>query len=115
MKTITVIGILAVLLLAVITGCNGQDEPDKGSLEVTVLAEGTLPLVGVKVVSETQPEGQLKVTGITTDNGTVIFSDILTGAYKFYVSAAGFLQMEFETSIMAGQTAETTVYMAPTP
>lgn len=113
MKTISILGIIAVLISACIAGCNGQDEREKGSIRVTVLAEEALPLVGAKVVSESQPDGQLKVTGITNSDGTVTFNDIQTGAYRFYVSAAGFIQQEFEVTVTSGHTAETIVYMAP--
>ena len=78
-----------------------------------VLSTDEVPLSGAKVVSNTQPEGQLKVTGITGDNGTVTFNSIKEGEYEFYVSRFDYVQQEFAASIRPGQTTETTIILAP--
>ena len=111
MKKVAVLGIIAVLLLVVVTGCSSRDS-GTGSLKVTVKNNGTVPVTGAKVVSESQPDGQLKVTGITTDDGIVTFDDSKVGTYRFYVSAAGFIRQEFEAILTAGHTAGIIVYMA---
>ncbi len=112
MKKIAVLSAGVVLLLFLVMGCGSQDS-GTGSLKVTVTNGGTTPVSGAKVVSGSQPDGQLKVTGITNSDGTVIFNDIKTGTYQFYVTAAGFIQQEFEATVTSGHTAETTVYIAP--
>jgi hypothetical protein len=67
----------------------------KGSLEVLITDTEGNPLSGAKVVSEMQPAGQLKVTGITGEDGKVTFSEIKIGAYKLYVSRFDYLNTEF--------------------
>jgi hypothetical protein len=112
MKKIAVLGSIIVLLLVLVAGCGSSG---KGSFRVTITNEGAAPLTGAKVVSEYQPDGQLKVTGITAGDGKVTFNDIQAGTYRFYVSVAGFQQQEFEVTVTAGRTAENTVSMIPVP
>lgn len=71
----------------------------KGSLEVLITDTEGNPLWGAKVVSEMQPAGQLKVTGITGEDGKVSFSEIKTGAYRFYVSRFDYLNVEFTADV----------------
>lgn len=65
--------------------------------------------MGAKVVSNTQPEGQLKVTGITEASGTVTFNGIKAGEYQFYITRFDYLQEEVEITVVAGQTTVITV------
>jgi hypothetical protein len=76
-----------------------------GNLKVLVTDDAGNPLKGAKVVSDSQPEGQLKVTGLTGDDGTVTFNDIKAGNYTFYVSRFDYTNIEFPIVVAAGQTA----------
>jgi hypothetical protein len=112
-KTFGLALILGVLGL-VVAGCStNSTNTGTGNLNVLVLSTVEIPLAGAKVVSNTQPEGQLKVTGITGDNGTVTFNSIKEGEYEFYVSRFDYVQQEFAVAIKPGQTPETTIIMAP--
>ncbi len=70
-----------------------------GNLEALVTDENGMPLWGAKVVSEEQPEGQLKVTGITGDNGKVTFQNIKVGTYKFYISRFDYINQELTVPV----------------
>ena len=37
-------------------------------------------------MSDMQPDGQLKLEGLTDNNGNVVFQDVKSGDYEFYVS-----------------------------
>jgi hypothetical protein len=108
-KTLGLALILGVLGL-VVAGCStNSTNTGTGSLNVLVLGTDEVPLSGAKVVSNTQPEGQLKVTGITGDNGTVTFNSIKEGEYEFYVSRFDYEQREFTMDIEPGQVKEITI------
>lgn len=84
-----------------------------GNLLVTVTDSSNRPLGGAKVVSEEQPAGQLKVTGLTNSSGTVTFNNIKSGNYRFYINRFDYVQDEMSVAVTAGQTAEKTVYLTP--
>jgi hypothetical protein len=93
---------MLVLLAGLPTACSGGSKI--GNLEVRLQdANGSL-LAGGKVVSNTQPEGQLKVTGLTNSEGKVIFNDIAAGEYEFYISRFDYLQKDFTVKVIAGKT-----------
>ncbi len=104
-----IMALAAVLILAALAGCGG----DSGSLRVQVAGNGGAPVAGAKVVSNTQPENQLKVTGITAGDGYVRYDDIRAGEYSFYVSAAGYEQQEFTVTVKGGKANEITITMTP--
>ena len=74
---------LAVLTISILlTGCaKTTTTTGYGTLKVTVYGLDHQPLNGAKVISNSQPGGQLKVTGLTDLNGTVLFQNIKTGEY----------------------------------
>jgi hypothetical protein len=74
-----------------------------GELQFTIESTAGVPLWGAKVVSEEQPEGQLKVTGITGDTGIVAFKDLVFGEYKFYISRFDYLPVEVLLTVMEDQ------------
>ncbi len=80
--------------------------PGTGSLHVTVRGPDGQPVAGAKVVSNSQPEAQLKVTGITAKDGAVTFNDIKAGQYEFYVSGTDFEQADFTVVVPTEQTKE---------
>ena len=60
-----------------------------GNLRVSVQNTDGSPIIGAKVVSESQPEGQLKITGITTEEsaGAVAFNESSRVLIKFRSAA----------------------------
>ncbi|MDD4972647.1 MAG: carboxypeptidase-like regulatory domain-containing protein [Paludibacter sp.] len=96
--------VITVILLGLLAGCTNSAV---GELDVLVKNANNEPLAGAKVVSNTQPDGQLKVTGITNSEGKVIFKDIKPGNYEFYVSYYG--QKGFSVTVKAGKVTTTTV------
>jgi len=86
--------------------------PINGNLQFKVTDSAGYPLAGAKVVSEEQPEGQLKVTGMTDASGTVTFKDIKSGNYRFYISRFDYVQQNnVDASVNPGQTTNLTVTM----
>jgi len=71
-------------------------------------------LGGAKVVSISQPEGQLKVTGITVESGLVTFEGIKTGKYTFSVSRFGHEPKEVSMDVRAGRPQALTVTLVRT-
>ena len=97
------------LIAATAGGCTG-----KGSLHVLVVAEDGTPLSGAKVISNTQPQGQMKVTGGTDSEGEVTYSGIAAGEYEFYVSRFDYENQVFQVRVKAGRTTDVTVTLEKT-
>jgi hypothetical protein len=76
------------------------------NLRVIVLGNNNVPLAGAKVISNTQPDGQLKVTGGTQNDGVVTYNDIKAGVYEFYISRFDYELKEFNVTVLAGCTTE---------
>ena len=74
-----------------------------GDLQIKVANLDDRPLPGAKVVSEEQPFGQLKVTGLTDTSGKVLFSDIISGDYMFNISLADYAPVEMTVIVQGGQ------------
>ncbi len=97
---------LAGLTLAVLGGCGSGT----GSLKVSVVDTSGNPVWGAKVVSEEQPAGQLKITGITEqEKGGVIFEGIKSGNYQLQISSAGFAPETLGVIVRGGNTESITV------
>ncbi len=76
------------------------------------------PLAGAKVVSNEQPQGQLKVTGMTDAAGKVNFKGIAPGDYTFYVSRFDYNQVDFAITLTPTNnslTIKMTPSVTPTP
>jgi hypothetical protein len=87
-----------------------------GNLRVHLKDAGNNPLGGAKVVSEEQPAGQMKVTGMTGSDGNVTFNYIKAGKYKFYVNRFDYEQKNnIEMTVVAGQTTEITLELIKNP
>jgi hypothetical protein len=108
-----VAAVMAIGLLA--AGCGSKS----GNLKVSVTDSSGNELWGAKVVSETQPEGQLKIDGITSQEaGGVVFNGIKSGTYRLQVSRYGFAPETVEVTVKGGQTESVTVklfYASPPP
>jgi hypothetical protein len=88
--------------------------PTSGNLQIKVTDLTDSPLAGAKVVSEEQPEGQLKVTGGTDSSGIVIFQDIKPGKYRLYVNRFDYIQTDIMVTVTGGQTTSATVNLTAT-
>jgi hypothetical protein len=109
---------LAILTISILfTGCaktTSTSVTGYGTLKVTVYGLDRQPLNGAKVVSDSQPDGQLKVTGLTDQNGTVLFQNIKAGQYDFYLDRFDYNQTQTSVFVNPNQTTEIPVYMAAT-
>ena len=95
-----------------LTGCaKTTPAAGAGNLRVTVFGVLHQPLQGAKLVSDSQPDGQLKVTGLTGADGTIWFQNIKTGIYDFYISRFNYSQTQVHVIVNAGQTTEIPVYL----
>jgi hypothetical protein len=94
---------ILLLLMSLIAGCRVTTSTTTAASTVTftvsITDQAGNPLWGAKVVSKTQPEGQLKLTGLSKDDGNVIFDDIETGDYTFYVTRFDYLQVDIAITI----------------
>jgi hypothetical protein len=62
------------------------------------------------VVSESQPSGQLKIDGITSEESpVVVFNNIKPGGYQIQVSCYGYAPQTLDVTVPAGQTENTVV------
>jgi len=84
-----------------------------GNLQFQVKDTSQNALQGAKVVSDSQPDGQLKVTGITDINGIVTFNNIAAGEYKFYISRFDFFPTEVTLTVVTGQTLAININLTP--
>jgi hypothetical protein len=108
-KPLLLFTILAIALS--LLGCSQvetRSSPGIGDLHVLVLSPENNPVSGAKVVSNTQPDGQLKVTGLTGGDGTVTYNDIKAGNYEFYISSQ-YQQKEFAVNVVSGQITNITI------
>jgi hypothetical protein len=70
-------------------------------LHITVTSQNGTPLSGAKVVSQEQPEGQLKITGLTDSQGMVTFNGIKPGVYTIDISRFDYDPIEITREITA--------------
>lgn len=96
---------LIIMLVLAITGFMlGGCGSVNTSLEVIVTDYSGVPLNGAKVVSLSQPEGQLKLTGITTKaSNKVTFKDIKAGEYQIQISAADYVSQIIDITVESEQ------------
>jgi len=92
---------LVILSLAACYSQNTAPALSSAKLSFLVTDGNDRPLQGAKVVSNDQPEGQPKLTGLTGAGGTVVFQDIKPGDYLFYVNRFDYNQTEVSTTVIA--------------
>jgi hypothetical protein len=105
-------GLFALLL----TGCIGLPEhplTNTGSLQFKIQDQSQNPLSGAKVVAEVQPDGQLKVSGITDTNGTITFNDIAAGEYEFSITRFDYFPARVAVTVTAGKTELVNISLIP--
>lgn len=108
--------VTVVVLSAVLTaGCAQAELGDAGSLRVQVVGFHGAPLDGAKVVSNSQPDGQLKVSGITDIDGMVKYDLVKAGTYEFYISRPDYEQTTFNVTVASGGTTDVTMMLAMVP
>jgi hypothetical protein len=111
-KKVLTLFLVAIITSIFLTGCaKTTPAAGDGNLRVTVFGVLHQPLQGAKVVSDSQPDGQLKVTGLTGADGTVWFQNIKSGNYDFYISRFDYKQTQFSVTVNPGQTTEMPVYL----
>ena len=113
MKKLGLVLATVILLLVSLVGCSRQ--PGYGTIRVHVVSDYSTPLSGAKVVSNSQPGSQLKVTGITDTDGVVVFEDLEAGWYQFTVSRFNYEQRDVSITVEAGKTTEPTVTLNKPP
>jgi len=108
--------IIPILVVLCFSGCGDKSVTTVtklGNLQFQVKNTSQNVLSGAKIVSESQPEGQLKVTGITDSNGTVTFNNIAAGEYQFHISRFDYLPSEVSLTVIEGQTNTITINLTP--
>jgi hypothetical protein len=103
LKRCLVIG-LAFLSMSLAACGNGNPSttlPASIDLHITVTSQNRTPLSGAKVVSQEQPEGQLKITGLTDSQGRVTFNRIKPGVYAINISRFDYDPIEVTREITA--------------
>ena len=106
--------LLSTAFIFAVGSCGGH-----GNLKISVADSSGNAISGAKVVSESQPAGQLKIDGITTEEaGGVVFNDIKSGKYRVQVSRYGFAPESIDVNVKPGKTTNTIVvlfYASPPP
>jgi hypothetical protein len=108
-NVIMIVSVLVLSIMAFVLSACQSTTPSTtattGGVRFTFFDADKSILSGVKIVSQKQPEGQLKVTGITTQdpNGTTI-NDLKQGDYVFYFSKADYQDVSLSINIVVGQT-----------
>ena len=111
-KKVLILLLIAIVLGTLVTGCAKTTPTNTyGNLKVSVFGVDHQPLNGAKVVSDSQPDGQLKATGLTDASGTVWFQNIIAGNYRFYISRFDYNQTRMNATVNSGQTTEIPVYL----
>ena len=105
-KLISVFAAMLFVIPVLTVGCVSQStttESNTGGIHFLVINTDGQPLQGAKVVSNTQPNGQLKLTGLTGADGTDVFNNVKSGDYQFYISRFNYYQTEISASVTMGQ------------
>lgn len=105
-KLKSVFAAMLFVILVLTVGCVSQStttESNTGGIHFLVINTDGQPLQGAKVVSNTQPNGQLKLTGLTGADGTDVFNNVKSGDYQFYISRFNYYQTEIAASVTIGQ------------
>jgi hypothetical protein len=103
--------ITSIIFILILTSCS---RTENGNLRVMVLGNDNVPLAGAKVISNTQPDGQLKITGGTQNDGVATYNDIKAGVYEFYISRFDYELKEFDVTVVTGRTTEITITLVRT-
>ena len=108
MKFLVVPGLFLFLIILLMPGCSDPVTTtvlNTGSIQFQVDDVANNPLRGVKIVSNTQPDGQMKLSSLSDERGIVLFKDIKPGDYEFYVNPPDYYPHEIATTVIPGQAA----------
>ncbi len=112
-KRISLILAIAVAMpfVFVVNVCSGS----KCSLGVVVTVTSGNPLSGAVVMSVSQPEGQIKLTGVTNQGSNkVFFGDIKPGSYQIQVTRIDYDPGYITALVTSGQTSTVKVVLNKT-
>lgn len=70
-----------------------------GNLTVTVKDSNGNPIVGVAVISISQPQNQTRLNGMTDQKGQITFSDVLAGPYTIQAKKGTFQADNMQTTV----------------
>jgi len=113
-KFIVLFTIILSIAIVFVISCTSQTTTPvagTGGIQVQVTDTENNPLGGGKVVSGTQPDGQLKLEGLTNNNGDVVFQNVKSGDYEFCVSRFNYSENYITITVKPRQTPSTTVQM----
>ena len=114
-KKILILFLIAIISGIFLTGCSKTTTVTVNTnLRVIVFGDAHQPLQGAKVVSNSQPNGQLKLTGLTDSDGIVWFQNIKPGDYGFYINRFDYNQTQILLTVNSGQTTEIPVFLVLT-
>jgi YVTN family beta-propeller protein len=82
-----------------------------GSLVISVKDSSGGVLSGVAVSSTIQPSGQSGVSGTTSSDGSVTFSNVAVGAYTLQASKSGYVTGAGSGSVVAGSSASVSIVL----
>ena len=105
-KTINIFsGAVTILILIMASGClTPPDTPaPNGAIQFKITDSEGKPLQGVKAISEIQPDGQSKLTGLTDTQGSVLFQNIKPGDNNFYINRFDYNQVQIALTAAPGQ------------
>ena len=99
--------IITIVIITFLTGlslgCSSTNHTtpllNTGSIKIYIKDYAGNPLQGAKIVSEEQPAGQLKLSGLTDANGLVTFTSIPLGNYRFVISRFNFVPQELDYTV----------------
>jgi len=89
--------------------------PRVGDLKVTVKDSAGAPMKSVAVSSTAQPSGQTALTGMSSDDGSVIFSGVLLGNYTLQAQKSGYASSSGKVNVTAGGANELTLALQAQP
>jgi uncharacterized surface anchored protein len=92
-----------------------QVVPTTGSLKITIIDSVGTAIYGAVVSSASQPSGQAALSGASSADGTVIFSNLLPGSYTVQASKEGYYSASGTVNIVAGTTGEVTISLQAVP
>jgi hypothetical protein len=107
--------LISVIALAVLAGCSSQPQTSSTGMQVLIQDAANKPLSGAKVVSQVQPDGQLKLDGITIQDGTITFNGIKAGHYQFSVSRFDYQPIFIDIDIPEGRTISFSIPLQASP
>ena len=86
-----------------------QAVPTTGGLKVTVRDSSGAVISGASISSSSQPNGQVALSGSSSADGTVTFSNLLPGSYTLQASKSGYVAATGAGIVTVGATGEVTI------